>query len=137
MPMIQTRQSQIHATERAALWTAAFATVGLFISMAAMNAFHLWHADFFALLFLSPHLLAFGWLACLLVFRASIRAHHSLAAATAILAVATALDYVPQWKDGSGGCMAFLIVFASLPLLIGFPITVVICWFLSGIKRHD
>ena len=105
--------------------------------MAAMSAFHLWHVGSFALLFLSPHLLAFGWLACLLIFRASIRAHHSLAAATAILAVATALDYVPQWKDGSGGCMSFLIVFASIPLLIGFPITVVICWFLSGIKRHD
>ena len=135
--MISAKQSQIRATERAVLWTAAFATVGLFISMTAMSAFHLWNAGFFTLLFLSPHLLAFGWLACLLVFRASIRAHHSLAAATAILAVATALDYVPQWKDGSGGCMSFLVVFASIPLLIGFPIAVVICWFLSGIKRHD
>ena len=135
-PLTSAKQSHIPPVERAALWTAAFASAGLFIAMAAMSALRLWGAGLFSLLFLSPYLLAFGWLISLLAFRASIRAHHSLAIATAILAVVTAFAYVPEWKN-SGGCMSGLILFGSIPLLIGLPIVFAVCWLLQGLKRHD
>jgi hypothetical protein len=112
-----------------ALWTALLAGVALFITFIAS---HTW--DWFIL---APCLLALGWLATLLIFHASIRAHRALLITTAILAVLTGVAYGPSLAPGSGGCMSGLIFFSCIPFTIGFPIVFTICWFLYGLNRVD
>ena len=120
--------------QRAALWTAAFAGAGLLITIATPGAPGL---NILGLEIFSPYLLAFGWLGGLLAFRASSRAHVSLAITTGILAVATAFAYEPWIARGSLGCMGGLVFFSYIPFVIGFPIVFTICWLLYGLEIKE
>ena len=121
-------QAYLKAVENLVLLTMTFVVAAFMITLVASRRWD-W-------LILAPSLLAFGWLAILLGFRASVRAHRALITTTAILAVSTAAAYwdalSPDW---SGGCMSGLIFFFfPIPLTIGFPIAFTVCWFLYGLK---
>ena len=83
----------------------------------------------FELLVFLPCFLAFGCLGVLLLSRASRCAHFALATTSALLAVSTAVAYVPAVSD-RGGCMGGMALLAFMPLSVGFPVVFLISWLL-------
>jgi hypothetical protein len=104
--------------------SAALATVLTWIKIDDFNAI-----GTFELLVFLPCFLAFGSLGIMVLLRASRRAHFALATTSVLLAIGTAVVYVPFESD-RGGCTSGMALLAFMPLSVGFPVVFFICWLL-------